>query len=207
MIGAVHIVDLGVSRGERRLFSGLTLSIEAGQGVSLIGGNGVGKTSLIRALAGLLRPAAGEVRFTGAQGLAMEATEARSRHLHHLGHVEGLKGGRLARDELAFQIRWLGADDEGLARAAGALRLAPLLDLPVRQLSAGQRRRLALARLVAARRSLWLLDEPLAPLDASWRETAGTLMRDHLDAGGMIVAAVHDPLPIETRTLDLGRGP
>src|SRR5690606_36645617 len=128
----------------------------------------------------------------------------RSRGLHMIGHQDGLKGARTARQELEFQARWSGAGDAGAARAIEALHLAPLLDLEVRKLSAGQRRRLALARLIAAPRPLWLLDEPLAPLDARWREAFGGMMQVHLNGGGLILAAVHDPLPILARTVELG---
>jgi heme exporter protein A len=88
---------------------------------------------------------------------------------------------------------------------AGQLDLGPLLDLEVRRLSAGQRRRLALARLLAAPRPLWLLDEPLSPLDAEWRGRFGEIMGDHLRGGGMILAAVHDPLPLAARTVEISR--
>lgn len=193
--------DLAVSRGERVLFRGLSFQVAAGEAVALTGANGAGKTSLLRAIAGFIRPDAGTVAF-GDQ--APDA--ARRGGLHLLGHLEGLKGARTAGDELAFQARWLGGDAAGIARAVEALRLAPLLDLPVRILSAGQRRRLALARLVAAPRPLWLLDEPLAPLDAHWRAALGDLMRAHLDGGGLILAAVHDPLPVAARPVALGGG-
>ena len=117
-----------------------------------------------------------------------------------------MKGHRTARDELAFQTRWLGGADADVAEAADRLGLEPLLDLEVRRLSAGQRRRLALARLIAAPRSLWLLDEPLSPLDARWRQAAGELMQAHLDRGGIILAAVHDPLPVAARAVEIGSG-
>ena len=117
-----------------------------------------------------------------------------------------MKASRRAGDELAFQARFAGADADGIAAAVDVLALAPLLELEVRQLSAGQRRRLALARLLAAPRPLWLLDEPLSPLDARWRDVIGTLMQAHVDKGGAVIAAVHDPLPIVARTLDLGAG-
>ena len=111
--------------------------------------------------------------------------------------------GRLAAEEMSFQARWTGGSDAGVAAAVERLELKPLLGLETRKLSAGQRRRLALARLVASPRPLWLLDEPLAPLDAKWRERLGALMREHLDGGGLIVAAVHDPLPIPAREVGL----
>jgi heme exporter protein A len=195
------VSGLALSRGERVLFRGLSLEVAAGEAVVLTGANGAGKTSLLRAIAGFIRPDAGVVAFTGA-----EPDEARARHLHWLGHLDGLKGARRAREELAFQVRWLGADDDGIAAAVDVLALEPLLDLEVRKLSAGQRRRLAFARLVAVPRPLWLLDEPLGPLDARWRKAMGVLMRAHLERGGAILAAVHDPLPVEARAVDVGEG-
>jgi heme exporter protein A len=134
----------------------------------------------------------------------MEAETARRSALHLLGHHEGLKPQRTARQELGFQVEWLGGSAAAMDAAVERLRLAPLLDLETRKLSAGQRRRLSLARLVAAPRALWLLDEPLAPLDEAWRGVAAELMAEHMAGGGMILAAVHDPLPVPARPLDLG---
>ena len=201
MLTSLSIRDLSVSRGERPLFAGFDLRLGAGDAVALTGANGAGKTSLLRAVAGFLKPDDGEIVFEGAGG-PIDAETARSRHVHMVGHLDGLKGGRTAAEELAFHTRWLGGGDVG--PAVEALGLGPLMGLEVRRLSAGQRRRLALARLIAAPRPLWLLDEPLTPLDARWREAFGALMRAHLDGGGMILAAVHDPLPIAARELRVG---
>ena len=195
------VAGLTLSRGERVLFRDLSLSLAAGEAVALTGANGAGKTSLLRAIAGFIRPDAGSVVFAD-----VEPAEARRRHIHWLGHLDGLKGARRARDELAFQAQWLGADADGIAAAVDVLALEPLLDLEVRQLSAGQRRRLAFARLIAAPRPIWLLDEPFAPLDARWRAALGVLMQAHLDKGGAILAAVHDPLPVASRAIELGVG-
>ncbi|MES2834739.1 MAG: heme ABC exporter ATP-binding protein CcmA [Pseudomonadota bacterium] len=195
----IAVTGLILSRGERVLFRDLSFAVAPGEAVALTGANGAGKTSLLRAIAGFIRPDAGAVTF-GDQ----EPGEARARSLHLLGHLDGLKGGRTARAELAFQADWLGAEAGGVERAVQALALKPLLDLEVRKLSAGQRRRVALARLLAAPRPIWLLDEPLSPLDARWRVAVGGLMQAHLDGGGSIIAAVHDPLPITSRPLDLG---
>jgi len=129
--------------------------------------------------------------------------EARAGGLHFAGHLDGLKPARTAGEELRFWSRWSGADAAAAARAAERLGLDPLLELEVRRLSAGQRRRLALARLLAAPRPLWLLDEPLSPLDAGWRARFGGLMAEHLAGGGLILAAVHDPLPVAAQTLEL----
>ena len=192
---------LTVSRGERVLFRDLSFQIAPGEAVALTGANGAGKTTLLRTLAGFIRPDAGTVAFAD-----IEPAEARAGHIHWLGHMDGLKTGRRAREELEFQARWSGANDEGIAAAIAGLALEPLLDLEVRKLSAGQRRRLAFARLIAAPRPLWLLDEPFAPLDARWRAALGLMMQAHLDRGGAILAAVHDPLPVAARALDIGAG-
>jgi heme exporter protein A len=205
VIARLAIRDLAVVRGERRLFESFDLTVEAGQAVALTGANGAGKTSLLRAVAGLLRPAAGTVRFEGVVG-PLEAEDARAGGLHLLGHQDGLKATRTAGEELAFWTAWTSGDPAGVQRAVEALDLAPLLGLDIRRLSAGQRRRLALARLVASPRSLWLLDEPLAPLDAARRSRFGELMTAHLAGGGLIVAAVHDPLPVAARTVAIGAG-
>lgn len=199
----LEIEGLTLSRGERRLFAGLSFALAAGEAAALTGANGAGKTSLLRAVAGYIRPDAGAVVFHGATG-RVEAETARRSALHLLGHHEGLKPQRTARQELGFQVEWLGGSTAALDAAVARLKLSPLLDLETRKLSAGQRRRLSLARLVAAPRALWLLDEPLAPLDEAWRSVAAELMAEHLAGGGMILAAVHDPLPVPARSLDLG---
>jgi heme exporter protein A len=193
--------SLTVSRGERVLFRDLSFHIAPGEAVALTGANGAGKTTLLRTLAGLIRPDAGTVTFAD-----IDPAEARAHRIHWLGHLDGLKTGRRAREELDFQARWTGANDEGIAAAIAGLALEPLLDLEVRKLSAGQRRRLAFARLIAAPRPLWLLDEPFAPLDTRWRAALGLMMQAHLDRGGAILAAVHDPLPVPARALDIGTG-
>jgi heme exporter protein A len=196
MIRTLELQRVAVRRGGRLLFEGVDLSLAAGEACALTGANGVGKTSLLRCVAGLVRADAGEVAFGG-----LEPAEARGAGLHFVGHQDGLKPARTAREELAFWTRWCGGRDP--APAAEALDLGALLDLEVRRLSAGQRRRVALARLLAAPRPLWLLDEPLSPLDARWRARFGEIMQAHLDGGGLILAAVHDPLPIPARGLEL----
>ena len=203
MIRRATFEDLALTRGGRALFAGLSFTLAAGEAAALIGANGAGKTSLLRAVAGLLRPERGLIRFDG-EGGVLDPEEARAGGLHLLGHQDGLKTNRTAREELAFWSAWSGTPADGVARAVAALALAPLLDLDVRKLSAGQRRRVALARLIAAPRPFWLLDEPMAPLDAKNRARFGALMAEHLAAGGLILAAVHDPLPVPARTLEIG---
>ncbi|WP_436358175.1 heme ABC exporter ATP-binding protein CcmA [Brevundimonas sp. CEF1] len=204
MLTAVDIAALSLSRGERLLFQGLSLRLSAGEATALTGANGAGKTSLLRAVAGFIRPDSGAITFGGADGEALDQETARQGGVHLLGHLEGLKPTRTARQEFDFQTAWLGGDEAAREAAVARLALTPLLDLETRKLSAGQKRRLSLARLIAAPRVLWLLDEPLAPLDERWRAVAAELMAAHLAAGGMILAAVHDPLPVPARGLDLG---
>jgi heme exporter protein A len=202
MLRVVLIKELAIARGERLLFSHMDLTIRAGEAAALVGRNGAGKTSLLRAVAGLLRPAQGTIAFEDASG-PVEAEAARAEQLHLLGHQDGLKSSRTAWEELRFQTLWTGGTEDGARAAARRFDLARLLDLEVRRLSAGQRRRLALARLVASPRSLWLLDEPMAPLDAGQRAAFGAVMAEHLAGGGMILASVHDPLPIPARQVEI----
>jgi heme exporter protein A len=203
LITTLVIENLAVQRGERVLFKGFGVSVPAGEAVALVGANGAGKTSLLRAAAGLLQPLAGRISFSGDAG-ELDPDEARRLDAHLVGHQDGLKSARSAREELVFQAGWTGGEVGPALAAADRLGLTRLLDLPVRVLSAGQRRRLALARLIAAPRSLWLLDEPLAPLDAASRSLFGEVMAAHLAGGGLILAAVHDPLPIAARIVEIG---
>jgi heme exporter protein A len=202
MMTRLDIEDLSVARGDRVLFQHFGLVLAQGEAAALTGRNGAGKTSLLRAIAGLIRPRVGRIAFrAGDQDLPAE--DARSRELHLVGHQDGLKTGRTAWDELKFQVEWTGGTAASTEAACQRLDLKRLLALEVRKLSAGQRRRLALARLVASPRRLWLLDEPLAPLDTERRAVFGTLMAEHLDNGGLILAAVHDPLPIPARPVEI----
>jgi heme exporter protein A len=198
VITALSIENLALRRGGRLLFSGLELDLAAGQAAALVGRNGAGKTSLLRAIAGLVAVETGTIGFG-----RLDPEEARAGHIHLAGHQDGQKPARTAWEELLFWTRWNGGHPEGARGAAARLDLTPLLELEVRRLSAGQRRRLSLARLLATPRPLWLLDEPLSPLDADWRARFGQIMAAHLATGGLIVAAVHDPLPIPNLALEI----
>ncbi|HEV2364345.1 MAG TPA: heme ABC exporter ATP-binding protein CcmA [Caulobacteraceae bacterium] len=204
MITALTGRDLAVKRGERLLFEGLDFDVRAGGAVVVTGPNGAGKTSLIRAVAGLIAPVQGRIGFHGPAG-PIEPDEARRAGCHLIGHQDGLKGARAAREELLFWTRWTGGGAASAHRAAVLLGLERILPLEVRLLSAGQRRRLALARLIAAPRSLWLLDEPFVSLDGAARATLQEILRRHLEEGGMVFAASHEPLPVAAQILELGR--
>ncbi len=201
-IRLLKLQDLCLERGGRRLFSGLNAELATGEIIALTGANGAGKTSLLRAIAGLLTPVGGRINFWGPDA-EIEVEAARAEGLHLLAHLDGLKTSRTALEELAFWASWLGGTGD-LSEAIDTFALKPLLGLEVRKLSAGQRRRLALSRLLAAPRKLWLLDEPMAPLDQTMRARMGDIMTTHLASGGMILAAVHDPLPLPSRSLHIG---
>jgi heme exporter protein A len=194
--------DLACLRGERAVFAGLSFSLGPGEALLLTGANGAGKSSLLRLLAGLLAPAEGRLLWQGRDALADRTAHAA--RLRYLGHGDALKPSLTARENLLFYARLWGGGEEGVAAALEALGLAPLAALPVRVLSAGQRRRLALARLALGlpagggppRAPLWLLDEPTTGLDAASVERFGALLARHRAAGGLVVAATHLPLPL-----------
>ena len=149
-LSTLHITDLALSRGERVLFQGLSLTLRAGEAAALTGANGAGKTSLLRAVAGFLQPDRGEVGFAVENGDRLEPEIARGRDLHLLGHLDGLKGQRTARDELTFQTRWLGGSDGAIAEAADRLGLDPT---PQRRRSSPAARRSVPAAAAGDRRS------------------------------------------------------
>ncbi len=197
----LKVNGLALKKGYNLLISSVDFTLSPGEGLSLAGENGVGKTTLLRTLAGFSFSLSGTMAFFY-NGQPLEPEEAQAKYIHLLGHHDALSPSRTVAQELEFQAEYLGGD---VAKAADALNLRTLLDLETRYLSAGQKRRLSCARLLMAKRPLWLLDEPMAPLDTDHRALIGGLMRDHLKDGGMLIAAVHDPLPFETRTLRLTR--
>ena len=192
-------IGLGCVRGFRNVFSDLNLQLSSGAALALTGPNGAGKSSLLRLLAGLLRPSAGRVAFEGDTDEGAVAERA-----HYLGHLDAFKTALTVGENIEFWIHYLGGEHDA-APALAAVGLESLEHLPAAYLSAGQRRRLSLARLIAVSRPLWLLDEPASALDSGGQEMLAGLMRTHLARGGMIVAATHGPLGIECKELQLGR--
>ena len=188
---------LAVVRNGRSVFSGLSFELAAGELLAVTGANGVGKSTLLRIVAGLLAPSAGRVSLEPA------TADSLASELHYLGHLDGLKTTITVRRNLEFwRALWAAKAVELALEAVG---LGNLADLPVGLLSAGQRRRLAIARLLIDERALWLLDEPATSLDAAGEQMLGRLIAAHLAAGGMAMVATHRELPLAvTATLTLG---
>jgi len=186
-------------RGGRNVFSGLDFAASSGEVLAVTGANGSGKTSLLRLIAGLLLPAEGSIALEGGDGELTLPEQA-----HYLGHRDALKPALSVAENLLFWRDFLGGEVFEADASLKAVALDHAAHLPAAYLSAGQRRRLSLARLLAVRRPVWLLDEPTAALDAAGQELFASLMRDHLARGGLIVAATHTPLGIETRELRIG---
>jgi len=193
-LDTVQAEDLTCVRGGRLVFRGLNVSAGAGETLSLEGPNGAGKSSALRIFGGLLAAAGGLVRFRAAGDDVVDGEE-RGRFVGWHGHADGIKAQMTVRENAAFMATLFGARgdiDAALARVG----LARVAHLPGQYLSAGQRRRLGLARLILSARPLWLLDEPLAALDSAGRRLAVELVGEHCAAGGIVIAATHDPLGV-----------
>lgn len=186
-------------RGGREVFAGLDFAAGSGEAVAVVGRNGSGKTSLLRLIAGLLVPAGGTIALEGGDGELTLAEQC-----HYLGHRDALKPALSVAENLAFWADFLGGERFDAAESLAEVGLDHATHLPAGFLSAGQRRRLSLARLLTVRRPVWLLDEPTNALDVAGQDMFAGLMREHLAAGGMIVAATHAPLGIESRELRIG---
>lgn len=193
--------DLACVRGGREVFSGVSFELPAGSLLLLRGPNGAGKSSLLRLVAGLVDRTAGDLVLEGAPQDVPVAEQA-----HYVGHLDTLKPALTVSENLGFWAEMLGGRREDAGKALDHMGLSPLADFPAGVLSAGQRRRLALARLVAASRPLWLLDEPTTAIDATARERLYALIRGHLSGGGLAMIATHDDLPLNALTLTLGAG-
>ena len=167
-----------------------------------MGPNGSGKSSLLRLIAGLLRPSAGRILLHGG---AVDQTIPEQ--AHYLGHLDALKPSLTVAENLDFWTSYLGEGASPIDSALSAVELGGLADLPATYLSAGQRRRLSLARLIVVARPIWLLDEPTSALDAAAQGMLAELMRTHLAGGGLILAATHGPIGLDgVKELRLGVG-
>lgn len=190
---------LACRRGGRAIFDGVGFRLDNGTAIALTGRNGAGKSSLIAMLSGRLRPEAGIIELEGLDDMPL--TEA----AHLVGHRDGLKTALTAAENLRFAQDLLGQPGLDPTEALATVGLPHAGSLPVGYLSAGQRRRVALARLLVAARPIWLLDEPMAALDAGSQAMLSRLMQAHLATGGAILAATHGPLGLEgARELRIG---
>jgi heme exporter protein A len=191
--------NLGCVRGSREIFRNVNFNVASGQALAVLGPNGAGKSSLLRMVAGLLRIESG--------GLALEGGDAEltlPEQAHYLGHQDALKPSLSVAENLGFWAGYLGHGRARLTEALEAVGLAAIRDLPAGYLSAGQRRRLSIARLLAVPRPIWLLDEASAALDQAAQGRLVDLMRGHLAGGGLILAATHAPLGLDAQELQLG---
>jgi heme exporter protein A len=184
--------QLACSRGFREILENINFQLSAGQALAVTGANGAGKSSLLRLLAGLLRPSGGGIVLEGGAADLSVPEQA-----HYLAHQDAFKGALTVTENLQFWATYLGSGRAAIREALAAVGLEGLADLPAAYLSAGQRRRLSIARLVAIERAIWLLDEPASALDTAGQARLGALMQAHLRSGGLIVAATHGPLGIE----------
>jgi heme exporter protein A len=182
-------VELACHRGGRDVFAGLSFAVASGEALVVTGRNGAGKSSLLRAIVGLVRLAHGRLTLEAGDPELTIAEQA-----HYLGHQDALKPSLSVTENLRFWAGFLGSAFADIQPSLEAVGLAELADLPAAYLSAGQRRRLSIARLVAVKRPIWLLDEPTSTLDATAQSRLSGLMRAHLAEGGLIMAATHGPI-------------
>ncbi len=193
-------MDLICIRGGREVFAGLGFALSAGEALVVTGPNGAGKSSLLRLIAGFVRAAGGRLTLEAGDPELTIAEQA-----HYLGHQDALKTSLTVDENLQFWARYLGGDGGDPQAALARVGLDELADLPAAYLSAGQRRRLSIARLIAVKRPIWLLDEPTSALDRAGQGRLAELMREHLAGGGLIVAATHAPIGLEgARELRMG---
>ncbi len=189
--GVFEAQQLAGERGGRLVFADVSFRLPPGGALVLLGANGAGKTSLLRVLAGLGRIAAGTLLWDGVP--IGQDRQAHAVRLALLGHLDALKPQLTVAETLAHEARLRGGE---VVAAIAALALEPLLETPVRVLSAGQRRRVALARLLIGNRPLWLLDEPTVALDAEGVALFGQMLQSHRRRGGLVVASSHLELPL-----------
>lgn len=200
---SLHADNLSVERGTRTVISDLSFTAKAGEALLIVGPNGAGKTTLIRAIAGFIAPSSGKIALKGDNAdRDITPTHDIAECCHYVGHLTGVKANLTAWENLAFWAAYLGGGERSAIAdkvddALSAFGLSALAGYPAGLLSAGQKRRLGLARLSVAARPVWLLDEPTVSLDSPSTELLRRLIQAHLAGGGLVVAATHLPLGLE----------
>ena len=198
---------LAAVRGDRRLFAGLEFALEAGELLYVNGPNGSGKTTLLRMICGLVSPAEGVISWNGED--IRSVTDAYRAEVVYLGHLNGVKDDLNALENLRINCRLAGYEPSAaeLVRALGEIGLGGIETLPTKVLSQGQKRRVALARLLLTRAHLWVLDEPYTALDSAAVGLLQDVLRNHLAQGGLVILTTHQQVSIDTgviRQLRLG---
>jgi heme exporter protein A len=194
------VENLTVERGGRRILSDIAFTLEAGEALLLTGPNGAGKTTLLKTLAGFIAPADGRIVLTGGDAEAPVAEQA-----HVMGHANGIRPVLTVEENAQFWAGYLDRPARLLEDVLDRFGLIGLAQVPAAYLSAGQKRRLGLTRLLLVKRPLWLLDEPTAALDAAAAALVGEIIDEHTAGGGIAVVATHAPVPLaRAKTLELG---
>lgn len=193
--------SISCERSGRLVLAGLTFTVLASETLQVVGPNGAGKSSLLRLVAGLVRVSAGRLSLEGGEPEASIGEQT-----HYCGHLDAAKPALTVAENLDFWTAYLGGGGVAREDALERLSLGHLAETPAAFLSAGQKRRLSLARLLTVARPIWLLDEPTAALDVASQETLFALLAEHAAKGGLALVATHQTLGLPTRTLDLGRG-
>ena len=203
VLSLVQVQDLTCERAGRRVFRHLNFAVATGQALTLEGPNGAGKTSALRMLAGFLPQVSGEIRFQAHAGYEVTDAEERGRLVGWMGHYDGVKAQLTVAENARFFAALHGSrvDPMTILDRVGIARLA---DVPAQYLSAGQRRRLSLARLILSNRPLWLMDEPLSSLDAAGRRLTAELIGEHCDDGGIAIIATHETLGVDATRFFIG---
>ncbi|PCI06014.1 MAG: heme ABC transporter ATP-binding protein CcmA [Hyphomicrobiales bacterium] len=183
--------NLSAIRGEQTIFSNVSFSLKSGDLLLVTGTNGSGKSTLLRVIAGLLHTFSGKIELSGDD-------QPIQHQCHYLGHQNVLKPTMSVEENLDFWRKYCGSPDDEIEIALEKVGLAGVQDIPAGYLSAGQKRRIAIARLLVTKRTLWLVDEPTAALDAKSEKMFADILQTHLEKGGIAIAATHQPLGIKT---------
>jgi len=197
----LNVENLSANRGEQTIFAHISFQLTAGDALIVTGTNGSGKSTLLRVIAGLLPNFSGNMVVEG--GIEDKPI---AEYCHYLGHQNALKPTMSVAENLLFWQQHCGTPDLEITEALQKIDLAGTYDIPIAYLSAGQKRRIAIARLLVTKRQIWLVDEPTAALDAKSEAMFSNLLQTHMASGGIVIAATHQPLGLKnTKNLDMDK--